>query len=52
MLAAMYAEVGRFDDAARTARRGLEAATRDNDTRMAQVLRARIGYYESQMSPR
>jgi tetratricopeptide (TPR) repeat protein len=52
MLAAMYAEVGRFADAARTARRGLEIATRDNDARMAQVLRARIGYYESQATSR
>jgi hypothetical protein len=52
MLAAMYAEVGRFADAAQTARRGLEIATRDNDARMTQVLRARIGYYESQTTSR
>jgi tetratricopeptide (TPR) repeat protein len=52
MLAAMYGEVGRFTDAAKTARRGLDIATRDNDAQTAQVLRARIGFYESQTATR
>ena len=48
MLAAMYAEVGRFRDAAQTARRALAVAERENDGAHAQVLRARIAAYEAQ----
>jgi len=47
MLAAMYSEVGRFPDAARTARRALDLAIRENDGTLAQTLRARVADYES-----
>ena len=47
MLAAMYSEVGRFPDAARVARRALDLATRENDSSLAETLRARIADYES-----
>jgi len=52
MLAAMYSEVGRFPDAVRVGRRALDLATRDNDQSLAQTLRARIAYYESQATRR
>jgi Flp pilus assembly protein TadD len=52
MLAAMYSEVGRFLDAARVARRALDLATRENDRTLAETLRARITYYESQTAKR
>ena len=48
MLAAMYSEVGRFSDAARVARRALDLATQEDENSVAQRLRARIAYYESQ----
>ncbi len=48
MLAAMYSEVGRFPDAVRVARRALELAARANDYALAETLRARVAYYESQ----
>jgi tetratricopeptide (TPR) repeat protein len=48
MLAATYSEVGRFPDAARVARRALDLARRENDNSLAETLRARIAYYESQ----
>ncbi len=48
MLAAMYSEVGRFSDAARIARRAQDLATRANNTPLADTLRARAAYYESQ----
>ena len=47
MLAAMYSEVGRFPDAAQTARRALEIATRENNAQLVEMLRARIEQYES-----
>jgi len=47
MLAALYSEVGRFADAAQTARRALPLASNQNDVSLAQELRARIAYYES-----
>jgi len=47
MLAAMYAELGRFAEAAQTARRALAIAVRENDTARAQALRARITDYEA-----
>ena len=52
MLAAMYSEVGRFPDAARVARQALSLATRENDNSLAETLRARIAYYESQAAKR
>ena len=50
MLAAMYSEVGRFPDAAQTARRAFALASGQNDVSLSETLRARIAYYESQMS--
>src|SRR5579872_3408242 len=50
MLAAMYSEVGRFSDAAQTARRALSLASAQNDVSLSQKLRAKIAYYESQVS--
>jgi tetratricopeptide (TPR) repeat protein len=47
LLAAMYSEVGRFSEAAKTARRALEIATEQNDAKLADLLRARIGLYEA-----
>ena len=47
MLAAMYSEVGRFPEAAQTARRALDLAVRENDDTLAQTLRARVADYES-----
>ncbi len=47
MLAAMYSEMERFEEAAQTARRALEIATRENNAQLAEVLRARIAQYES-----
>ena len=47
MLSAMYAEVGRFGDAAHAAQRALEIALKENDTRGAEALRARIAAYEA-----
>ena len=52
MLAAMYSEVGRFADAARVGHQALDLATRDNDQSLAQTLRARVAYYESQAANR
>jgi Flp pilus assembly protein TadD len=48
MLAAMYSEVGRFPDAAQTARRALAIASGQNDQSLAQELRGKIAYYDSQ----
>ena len=44
MLAAIYSEVGRFSDAAQTARRALTLASAQNDVSLSQNLRARIAY--------
>jgi len=49
MLAAMYAELGRFSDAAQAARRALAIVERENDSGHAQALRARIAQYEAQV---
>ena len=49
MLSAMYGEVGRFADAAQVAQRALELAVKENDTRTAEALRARIAQYESRV---
>lgn len=48
MLAAMYAELGRFAEAAQTARRALAIAVRENDAARSQTLGARIASYEAQ----
>ncbi len=50
MLSAMYAEVGRFDQAAEVARRALDLALRTNDNDTAQKLRARIAAYEAHLA--
>jgi hypothetical protein len=47
---AIYSEVGRFSDAGQTARRALTLASAQNDVSLSQNLRARIAYYESQVS--
>jgi tetratricopeptide (TPR) repeat protein len=52
MLAAMYSEVGRFPDAARVGRQALDLATQSNDKSLAQTMKARIAYYESQAAKR
>lgn len=49
MHAGMCSEVGRFSDAAQTARRALALASAQNDVSLSQTLRARIAYYESQV---
>jgi tetratricopeptide (TPR) repeat protein len=51
MLAAMYSEVERFPDAARTARQALEIAIKQNDVKRAATLRARIASYEARIAP-
>jgi len=48
MLAAMYSELGRFPEAAQTARRALAIAEREKDVTHSQVLRTRIASYEAQ----
>lgn len=50
MLAAMYSEVRRFSDAAQAARHALALASAQNDFTLSQNLRAKIAYYESQVS--
>ena len=50
MLAGVYSEVGRFPDAVRTAQQALDLATQAGDSSLAGMLRARIGYYQSQES--
>ena len=50
MLAGVYSEVGRFPDAVRTAQQALDLATQTGDSSLAGMLRARIGYYQSQES--
>ncbi len=52
MLAAMYSEVGRFREAAATARLALDLAERQNNGQLAQVLRARLAQYEQQAQAR
>jgi len=47
MLADMYGELGRFAEAAETARRALALVERQNDAAHAQALQGRIAYYEA-----
>jgi Flp pilus assembly protein TadD len=51
MLAAVYAELGRFSDAVQTANRALSVATNLNDAALVEELRARLAFYESQTAP-
>lgn len=48
MLAAVYAELGRFSEAVQAANRALAIATNQNDAGLVQELRARLAEYESQ----
>jgi tetratricopeptide (TPR) repeat protein len=50
MLAGVYSEVGRFQEAVRTAQQALDLATQAGDSSLAGTLRARIDYYQSQES--
>jgi len=50
ILARVYSEVGRFQDAVRTAQQALGLATQAGDSSLASTLKARIAYYESQES--
>jgi len=47
-LASLYADVGRFAEAAQVARRALEVAGEQHDSSKAAVLRARLAFYEQQ----
>jgi protein O-mannosyl-transferase len=47
ILAAAYAEAGRFREATEAAKRGLELAIQHKNTALADALRIRIGLYES-----
>jgi len=50
MLAGVYSEVGEFQDAVRVAQQASDLATRAGDSSLADTLRARIAYYQSQES--
>jgi len=50
MLAGVYSEVGRFQDAVRNAQQALTLATQAGDSSLADTLRTRIDYYHSQQS--
>ena len=50
MLAGVYSEVGRFQEAARTAQQALDLATQGGDSSLADTLRARTPYYQSRGS--
>ncbi len=45
-LAAAYAEAGRFPEAVKTAERALTLATSQNNSDLAEILRARIKLYQ------
>ncbi len=47
-LASLYADVGRFAEAAQVARRALEVAGEQHDSSKVAVLRARLAFYEQQ----
>ncbi len=49
MLAAMYAETGKFAEAAATARRALDIAVQGNNQDLAAKLQARIADYEARI---
>jgi hypothetical protein len=46
----VYSDVGRFPDAVRTAQQALDLATQAGDSSLADTVRARIAYYQSQES--
>jgi tetratricopeptide (TPR) repeat protein len=46
MLAAAYAQTGKFSEAVETAQRSLQLATDQNNTALAEALRTEIGLYE------
>ncbi len=50
MLAAMYAEVGRYPDAVQAARRALALAASQHNQRLAEGVRARLAMYESKVA--
>jgi len=47
MLAAMYYELGRYPEAAQTARRALDLAMQQNNQELAAAVRARLAVYEA-----
>ena len=47
LLGSLYAEVGRFPEAARTERKALAVATERNKTQLAEAAKAKIGLYEA-----
>ena len=49
-LAAAYAAAGRFEDAIKTAQKGLEVATTLNEAEVAAGIRARLRLYEARRS--
>ncbi len=49
LLARVYAETGRFPQAAQTARRAVAAALEGNNPRMAEALKSRVAAYESKV---
>ncbi len=51
LLARLYAGSGRFADAARAAQRALAQAVKQNNTKLAAELRARIAEYEARVPP-
>jgi Flp pilus assembly protein TadD len=52
LLARMYARTDRFESAAAAARRALATASRRNNARLIEMLKARIAEYESRIPPR
>ncbi len=48
LLAALYADVGRFAEAVQVARRAVEVATEQRDSNKVEVLRVRLAFYEQQ----
>jgi len=48
MLAGVYSQVGRFQDAVRAAQQASDLATQAGDSSLVDTLRARIAYYKSQ----
>jgi hypothetical protein len=51
MLAGLYFEVGRYTEAAKTTRQCLSLSTQQNNRKLAESLKSRIAYYESQSHP-
>jgi hypothetical protein len=51
LLAAMYAEVGRFPDAVASARKAVDLANRSGDQNLADTLKRRIARYQERIPP-